>query len=40
MGTGIGNDDVIPLSVEGGEVEMVTEFTYLGSCLCNDGREY
>ena len=28
-----------PLSVEGGVVEMVskfTEFTYLGSCLCDD----
>ena len=31
MGAG-GN--VAPLRVEG---NMVTEFTYLGSCLCNDG---
>ena len=35
MGAGI--DDVAPLSMEGHEIEMVTEFTYLGSCLCNDG---
>ena len=37
MGTGIGEDDVTPLSVEGSKIEIVTEFTYLGSCLCNDG---
>ena len=37
MGTGVGKDDVTLLSVEGGDIEMVTEFTYLGSCLCSDG---
>ena len=35
-GGGIGDDDVAPLSVEGGEIEKVTE-SYLGPCLCNDG---
>ena len=30
IGAGIGDDDVAPLSVEGGEIEMTTEFTYLG----------
>jgi len=30
-------NDVAPLRVVGGEIDMVTEFTYLGSCLCNDG---
>jgi len=37
MGAGNGDGDVAPLRVEGGEIDMVTEFTYLGSCLCNDG---
>ena len=37
MGAGVGEDDVTPLCVEVSEIEMVTEFTYLGSCLCNDG---
>jgi len=37
MGAGIDGDDVAPLSIEGGEIEMVSEFTYLGSCLCDDG---
>ena len=36
MGAGI-DGDVAPLSMEGGEIEMVPEFTYLGSCLCDDG---
>ena len=39
MGTGVGIADVTPLSLEGGEIEMVTEFTYLGSCLCSDGED-
>ena len=36
---GAGSVDVSPLSVEDGlgEIEMVSEFTYLGSCLCDDG---
>jgi len=29
--------DVAPLSMEGGEIEMVSEFTYLGLYLCDDG---
>ena len=37
LGAGIDGDDIAPLSVEGGEIEMVSEFTYLGSCLCDDG---
>ena len=39
MGAGISSVDVSPLSVEDGlgEIEMVSEFTYLGSCLCDDG---
>ena len=36
MGASIDGDDVAPLSVEGGEIEMVFEFIYLGSCLCDD----
>ena len=36
MGAGIDGDDVAPLSVEGGEIEMVSEFIYLGFCLCDD----
>jgi len=37
--TDISSVDVSPLSVEDGlgEIEMVSEFTYLGSCLCDDG---
>jgi len=39
MGVGINSVDVSPLSVEDGlgGIEMVSEFTYLGSCLCDDG---
>ena len=39
MGAGISSVEVSPLSVEDnlGEIEMVSEFTYLGSCLCVDG---
>ena len=39
MGAGISSVDVFPLSVEDSldEIEMVSEFTYLGSCLCDDG---
>jgi len=39
VGAGSGGVDVSPLSVEDGlgEIEMVSEFTYLGSCLCDDG---
>ena len=37
MGAGIDGEDVALLSVVGGEIEMVSEFTYLGSCLCDDG---
>jgi len=37
MGAGIDGDDAAPLTVEEGEIEMVSEFTYLGSCLCDDG---
>ena len=33
MGADIDGDDVAPLSVKGGEIEMVSEFIYLGSCL-------
>ena len=37
MGAGIDGDDIAPLSLEEGEIEMVFEFTYLRSCLCDDG---
>ena len=37
IGAGIDCDDVAPLSVEEGEIEIVSELTYLGSCLCDDG---
>jgi len=39
MGAGISSVDVFPLSVGDGlgEIKMVSEFTYLGSCLCDDG---
>ena len=37
MGAGIDGEDVALLSVEGGEIEKVSEFTCLGSCLCDDG---
>ena len=38
MGAGIDGDDVALLNVEGGEIhDMVSEFTYLGSCLCDGG---
>jgi len=38
-GAGISSVDVSPLSVEDGlgEIGMVSEFTYLASCLCDDG---
>ena len=35
MGAGIDGDYVASLSMEGGEIEMVSEFMYLGSCLCD-----
>jgi len=39
VGAGISSVDVSPLSVEDslGEIEMVSELTYLRSCLCHDG---
>lgn len=29
--------DIRPVQLEDGEVEMVNEFTYLGSCVTSDG---
>ena len=37
MGETLGDDDVAPVKVEGGELEMVKDFTYLGSVLSKDG---
>jgi len=34
IGAGIDGDDVTPLKME---IEVVSEFTSLGSCLCDDG---
>lgn len=33
----IGGDGVSPVEVEGGVIEMVSDFTYLGSSLSDDG---
>ena len=37
MGETLGDEDVAPVKVEGGELEMVKHFTYLGSVLSRDG---
>ena len=37
VGSGLSEDDVSPVLVDGGEIEMVEEFTYLGSKLSCDG---
>ena len=36
MGVALGEDDVSPVVVEGGEIEIVSSFTYLGSKLFSD----
>ena len=33
MGAALSEDDISPVVVEGGEIEMVSSFTYLGSKL-------
>ena len=37
IGDTLGDEDVAPVKVEGGELEMVKDFTYLGSVLSRDG---
>ena len=37
VGSALSEDDVSPVSVDGGQIEMVHEFTYLGSKLSYDG---
>ena len=37
MGVAFSEDDVSPVVVEGGEIEMVSSFTYLSSKLSSDG---
>ena len=37
LGAAVGVDDVSPVVVPGGEIEMVSDFTYLGSKLSSDG---
>ena len=37
MGERLSEGDVAPIQVEGGEIEMVEQFTYLGSVLSGDG---
>ncbi len=37
MGEELSEEDVAPVQVEGGEIEMVEHFTYLGSVLSCDG---
>ena len=36
-GDNLSEEDVAPVQVEGGEIEMVDHFTYLGSTLSRDG---
>ncbi len=38
MGKNLNDEDVAPVKVEGGEIEMVDDFTYLGSVLSRDAR--
>ena len=37
IGDTLGDEDVAPVKVEDGELEMVKDFTYLGSILSRDG---
>ena len=37
LGKGLGDVDVAPVTVEGGEIEVVDSFTYLGSIMSRDG---
>ena len=37
MGEKLSDEDVAPVKVEGGELEMVKDFTYLGSVVSRDG---
>ena len=37
VGSALSEDDVSPVLVDGDEIEMVQEFTYLGSKLSGDG---
>ena len=37
VGSALSENDAFPVLVDGGEVEMVQEFTYLGSKLSSDG---
>ncbi len=37
VGEGLMDEDVAPLLVEGGEIELVEDFTYLGSVLSSSG---
>ena len=37
IGDGLTDEDVAPIKVESGEIEMVEQFTYLGSVISKDG---
>ena len=37
LGENLGPEDVAPIQVEGGEIEMVEHFAYLGSILSSNG---
>ena len=37
VGNSLTEEDVAPVKVEGGEIEMVEQFTYLGSVISKDG---
>ena len=37
LGPGVTDEDLASVSVEGGEIEVVDSFTYLGSVLSSDG---